>query len=69
MRKINITGGPLNGKTYLIHENRHTFTHHADTTGHYTVEGNTATWADTATTITTDTDSTETDDHATNDED
>lgn len=44
MRKVKAKGGPLDGKTVLVHENDHTFAHHADAGGSYVVEGLMATW-------------------------
>lgn len=43
-RKLKAQGGPLHGKTVLVHENQKTFTHHGDTDGHYQVNEKSVTW-------------------------
>ena len=43
-RKVKALGGPLDGKTVIVHENERTFTHHADTSGAYTVGDTEAVW-------------------------
>ena len=43
-RKVKAQGGPLDGKTVLVHTNERTFTHHADTSGAYTVGDTEAVW-------------------------
>lgn len=43
-RKVKAQGGPLDGKTVIVHENERTFTHHADTSGAYTVGDTEAVW-------------------------
>lgn len=43
-RKVKAQGGPLDGKTAIVHENERTFTHHADTSGAYTVGDAEAVW-------------------------
>lgn len=42
--KVKAQGGPLDGKTVLVHVNESTFTHHADTSGVYTVGETEAVW-------------------------
>lgn len=44
MRKVTAKGGPLDGKSFLIHQNEHALTHHANTGGSYKVDGLTALW-------------------------
>jgi hypothetical protein len=43
-RKLKAQGGPLHGKTVIVHETQETFTHHADTDGHYKVNEKSVTW-------------------------
>lgn len=43
-RKVKAQGGPLDGKTVLVHVNERTFAHHADTSGAYTVGDAEAVW-------------------------
>lgn len=43
-RKVAVKGGPLDGKTVVVHDTQTTFTHHADKGGEYTVSEKTATW-------------------------
>lgn len=61
-KKIATKGGPLEGKTFLVHDRQKTFTHHAAPAGHYKVNEKTATWKpDTDEPTTDDTDNTQTD--------
>ena len=43
-RKITAKGGPLNGKTFTVHDTADTFTHHAAPGGHYKITEKQATW-------------------------
>lgn len=43
-RKITVNGGPIDGKTVIVHDTQETFTHHADQSGVYKVNEKTATW-------------------------
>lgn len=43
-RKLKAQGGPLDGKTVIVHETQKTFTHHGDTDGHYKVNEKSVTW-------------------------
>lgn len=43
-RKLKAQGGPLAGKTVIVHETQKTFTHHGDTDGHYQVNEKSVTW-------------------------
>lgn len=43
-RKVKVSGGPLDGKTVVVHETQQTFTHHADQDGSYLVNQKAATW-------------------------
>lgn len=43
-RKLKAQGGPLDGRTVIVHETQETFTHHADTGGHYKVNEKSVTW-------------------------
>ena len=43
-RKLKAQGGPLDGKTVVVHETQKTFTHHGDTDGHYRVNEKSVTW-------------------------
>lgn len=55
MHKVKAKGGPLDGKTVLVHETQTSFTHHADGAGTYTVNSKTATWKPNKTTAQPDT--------------
>lgn len=43
-RKLKARGGPLDGKSVIVHETQKTFTHHGDTDGHYKVNEKSVTW-------------------------
>ncbi|PRB14478.1 hypothetical protein [Microbacterium sp. MYb62] len=43
-RKLKAQGGPLDGRTVIVHETQKTFTHHGDTDGHYKVNEKSVTW-------------------------
>ena len=43
-KTIRAKGGPLDGKSFDVHETAETFTHHAAPGGTYKVNAKTATW-------------------------